>query len=447
MALGRGAARSATRAMRTRVVVESGDEEDLFGDPYDSSDDEDSLHATRLPYAGSARWMVEDSLTALQKSYDEARAKDVELSKASDEAGKKEQDFRDRYHEMVPKEVFEDKDAYQSAKSAADRAKPEFEAARAEAARARAANLAAVAFLLDARTALQSVAKVQRVRKSERVNAAFVAATDVENRASELQSECNDNFNRATIAETVAQAKLIKLVVKRDEAHARWTAGEADYNAALLDAVKEHERAKARSATQSRIARTALARLNDYRGAADTWKQNGYRNATPNDQFVATKSVYVVTDPSKGGWIELAHPWERAPNAPAPPPPPPPRPKPKPVNDEDSSSDDEPGGRPPPPPPPPPPPRPKPKPVNDEDSSSDDEPGGRPPPPPPAKRSKRKVVEPPSSEEEPDDDDVVMVGQRTWKQRDDEARRKAVDLTSPRATNSCVAEVFRKIGL
>jgi len=69
------------------------------------------------------------------------------------------------------------------------------------------------------------------------------------------------------------------------------------------------------------------------------------------------------------------------------------------------------------------------------------------PPPPPAKRSRRKVVEPESSEEELDDGDVVMVGQRTWKQRDDEARRKAVDLTSPRATNSCVAEVFRKIGL
>jgi hypothetical protein len=410
--------------MRARRVVESDEEEeDLFGDADDSSNDEDSLDTTRAPLGG-ARRMVEDSLAALQKSYDVAHAKDVELSNASEEAGKKERDYEGLYHEMIPKEVLEDKDTYQSAKSAADRAAREVEAAKASAARAKAAREAAAAFLRDARTALQSVAKVQSLRKSEKVNAAFVAATDMENRASDLQSECDDDLGRATLAETAARAKLVKLAAKRDQAHARWTAGEADYDQVVTDAAKEHERAKARSATQSSIARGALARLNEYRGQADTWKQDGYRNATPNDRFVATKKIYVVTEQGKGGWIELAYPWERAPNAlVAPPLPyrPPQAQPPRLVNDDDSSDDER-----------RPPPRRRANDPND-----------------PAVQAKRQKPKPKvvNDNDSSDDDDVVMVGQRTWKERDNEARRKAVDLTSPRATNSCVDEVFRKFGL
>ena len=92
--------------------------------------------------------------------------------------------------------------------------------------------------------------------------------------------------------------------------------------------------------------------------------------------------------------------------------------------------------------------------FGDNDTDTDNEGGwggwGLPlplPPPPPPKRPRPEVVEPESSEEEPDDDDVVMVGERSWKERDDEARRKAVDLTSPRATSSCVDAAFRKFGL
>ena len=90
---------------------------------------------------------------------------------------------------------------------------------------------------------------------------------------------------------------------------------------------------------------------------------------------------------------------------------------------------------------------------NDTDTDTDNEGGwggwGPPlplPPPPPAKRSKRLVPEDDDGSSD-DNDDVVMVGERSWKQRDDEARRKAVDLTSPRATSSCVDAAFRKIGL
>ena len=121
---------------------------------------------------------------------------------------------------------------------------------------------------------------------------------------------------------------------------------------------------------------------------------------------------------------------------------------------DDSSDDERPPPRRPPPRRPPPRPKPKPKVVNDNDSSDGERLALRRranDPNDPAVQAKRqkpkpKVVNDNDSSDD-DDDDVVMVGQRTWKQRDDEARRKAVDLTSPRATNSCVAEVFRKIGL
>jgi hypothetical protein len=85
--------------------------------------------------------------------------------------------------------------------------------------------------------------------------------------------------------------------------------------------------------------------------------------------------------------------------------------------------------------------------FGDNDTSDDEGPSSsQRPPPPPAKRSRRLVPEDDGGSSD-DDDDVVMVGQRSWKQRDNEARRNAVDLTSPRATRSCVEEAFRKFGL
>ena len=85
--------------------------------------------------------------------------------------------------------------------------------------------------------------------------------------------------------------------------------------------------------------------------------------------------------------------------------------------------------------------------FGDNDTSDNEGPSSsQRPPPPPAKRSRRLVPEDDGGSSD-DDDDVVMVGQRSWKQRDNEARRNAVDLTSPRATSSCVDEVFRKFGL
>jgi len=85
--------------------------------------------------------------------------------------------------------------------------------------------------------------------------------------------------------------------------------------------------------------------------------------------------------------------------------------------------------------------------FGDNDTSDDEGPSSsQRPPPPPAKRSRRLVPEDDGGSSD-SDDDVVMVGERSWRQRDNEARRQAVDLTSPRATRSCVEEAFRKFGL
>jgi len=249
-----------------------------------------------------------------------------------------------------------------------------------------------------------------------------------------VKAECDDALGRALVAKTAAEAKRDALAAKLAALAAKRDGALAPTDRSKLAAAAQRRRtAKARSNAQSTRALKARVRLNHYRTLVDRWKQRGSVNATPNPLFVAVLDVYARRKENEGEWISLASPWLRARHAPRPPPPP--RAAPRAVNDLDSSEDERPGG----------PGRPAARTVAAAAARSAANARAA------AKRARASddLDSSDSSDEDgsSSDEDVVMVGERSWGQRDAEARRNAVDLTSAPVSGSCVEAAFRKVGL
>jgi len=205
---------------------------------------------------------------------------------------------------------------------------------------------------------------------------------------------------------------------KAQEAVDRANADKVAWERAAVNNKREADKQSNELLEHQTIVRNAHRMYSNYVADANKWERDGFVNESPDGAY-EKKRVYVAESKGQGRFRELPTPWVAPPREPTPPASP---------NQElgDEEREDL---------------------FGDDDSSEGGSPFRPAPSPqrPPAKRPKPRVVNDEDSVDS--DDDVVMVGQRSWKERDNEARRNAVDLTSPRAMGSCVEAAFRKIGL
>ena len=270
----------------------------------------------------------------------------------------------------------------------------------------------------DATVRVETVMKSQVAKAQAEVDEVAALQQELPNRMEQVQRESHAARMAEIDAKRAYDLARIR-AQKAQEAVDRANADKVAWQRAAVDKQREADKQSNELLEHQTIVRNAHRMYSNYVADANKWERDGFVNESPDGKY-EKKRVYVAESKGQGRFRELPTPWVAPPREPTPPASP----------DEESAEESE-------------------DPFGDNDTDTDNEGGwggwGPPPlpPPPPAKRPKPRVV----NDEDSSDDDVVMVGQRSWKERDDEARRNAVDLTSPRATSSCVEAAFRKIGL
>jgi hypothetical protein len=271
----------------------------------------------------------------------------------------------------------------------------------------------------DATVRVEKVMKQHVAKAQAEVDKVAALQQELPNRMEQVQRASHAAHMAELDAKRTYDLARIK-AQKAQEAVDRANADKVAWARAAVDNQREADKQRNELLEHQTIVRNAHRMYSNYVADANKWERDGFVNESPDGAY-QKKRVYVAESKGQGRFQVLPTPWVAPPREPTPPA--------SPDEEEEEEEEEEREDL-----------------FGDDDTDTDNEGGwggwGR-PWPPPAKRPKPRAA----NDDDDEDGDVVMVGERSWKERDDEARRNAVDLTSPRATSSCVEAAFRKIGL
>lgn len=201
----------------------------------------------------------------------------------------------------------------------------------------------------------------------------------------------SNNYDETWKAVERSRSDLHKVVYKAEE---------------VLEGIeKEMAELRKRFQEQQEIVLRAEELRNAYNRESLKWERSANRALPPGSTYPIKRHIGEYAK-NRGYQVERHYPWLATTRTPAPPPPPAPAPAPAPEPESET-----------------------------EDLFGDLDDEARPPPAPEPKRRKPRIIndDDTSSEEE----EVAVTGERSWAERDQALRAKAI------ALDSCVDEVFR----